>query len=169
MSSIAHMLAHNVEQTSATASTAVSSTEENKITENSPLSISSASDSMLDIKPNNSNPNNTDSDFNGNSNKSSMRIPRDGTMEDGVLKNGNDIRSASGSITASNSNSAQPITPAIRSSMDLSNSDNIAGGVETSDAQVKHQRKRSKVSRACDEVSYSINLKKPKLPPKLIC
>lgn len=133
MSSIAHMLAHN-EQSTATndGSSNTSKNPTSSFDEGSPKITSVLSST-------NSN------------NLNEKSVPRiqdnSSSIVDDSLENSKESSSSSSNF---NSNT-HPITPAIRPSVDLSNDTN-SGKIDSSDLQIKHQRKRSKVSRACDEV-----------------
>lgn len=153
MSSIAHMLAHSADHAASSNNnnnspiTATNNSEENthpltaEIPSESTLETSSSQSPSITIDK-------SDSQSTIKAGNNSM-TPRNSALEDMTLSKDDEIRPS----TNKNSStlSTHPITPAIRTSVDLSAESNEI--TDPSDPQIKHQRKRSKVSRACDEVS----------------
>lgn len=121
------MLAHN-EQTAAT-------TDPSQPTAKNSSSLDEGSPKIASILSTSSNSSNE---------KSIPRIQDPSPIPDGSLQSSKD--------PSNFKSNTHPITPAIRPSVDLSTDSSSGKLVDSSDSQIKHQRKRSKVSRACDEV-----------------
>lgn len=153
MSSIAHMLAHSADHATSSNNnnnspiTATNNSEENthpltaEIPSESTLETSSSQSPSITIDK-------SDSQSTIKAGNNSM-TPRNSALEDMTLSKDDEIRPSTNKN--SSTSSTHPITPAIRTSVDLSAESNEI--TDPSDPQIKHQRKRSKVSRACDEVS----------------
>lgn len=150
MSSIAHMLAHNADHAASSNNNNSSITATNNPEENNthPLTAEIPSESTTSSQSPSITIDKSDSQSTIKAGNNSM-TPRNSALEDMTLSKDDEIRPSTNKNSPTSS--AHPITPAIRTSVDFSAESNEI--TDPSDPQIKHQRKRSKVSRACDEVS----------------